>query len=189
MKKIITILTLIILILLVATGCNNIDLDNISESTFNTSYIDTTEYKVTRVVDGDTLVVKINDEETKVRLIGIDTPESVHSDESKNCSFGKTASDYTKNLLSDESVTLEYDVEQYDTYGRLLAYVYLDDNMINYDLVLNGYAVAKEYPPNVKYADEFTEAQIEAEKSKSGMWSDNVSNSECNLKDQYFINY
>ena len=122
-------------------------------------------------------------------MIGIDTPESVHSDESKNCEFGKTASDYTKGLLSNKKISLEYDKDKYDPYGRLLAYVYLDDNMVNYDLVVNGYAVAKEYKPNTKYADVFTYAQIEAEKAKSGMWSENITYLDCNLKRDYYINY
>ena len=93
------------------------------------------------------------------------------------------------NFLSNKKISLEYDKDKYDPYGRLLAYVYLDDNMVNYDLVVNGYAVAKEYKPNTKYADVFTYAQIEAEKAKSGMWSENITYLDCNLKRDYYINY
>ncbi len=189
MKKLFTLLTSIIIIIFIITGCDDIHLENISANSITAPSSDVVKYDVVRVVDGDTIIIDLDGENTKVRLIGIDTPESVHSDESKNCEFGKTASDYTKGLLSNKKISLEYDKDKYDPYGRLLAYVYLDDNMVNYDLVVNGYAVAKEYKPNTKYADVFTYAQIEAEKAKSGMWSENITYLDCNLKRDYYINY
>lgn len=113
-------------------------------------------YKVIRVVDGDTIVIDYNGIEEKVRLIGVDTPESVHPDSSKNTEAGITASEYTKALLTDKSVSLEFDVQERDTYGRLLAYVYLDGKMVNKTLLEEGYANIATYPPNVKYVDDFT---------------------------------
>ena len=116
---------------------------------------DAKKYKVIRVVDGDTFVVDYNGTEEKVRLIGIDTPESVHPDADRNTAAGITASDYTKSLLKGKSVELEFDVQQRDKYGRLLAYAYVDGYMLNKKLLQDGYAVIATYPPNVKYVDEF----------------------------------
>lgn len=130
-----------------------------------------------RVVDGDTIVVDIDGEEFKIRLIGIDTPESVHSDASRNNEYGQMASDYTKELLADqETVWIEYDQEAEDRYGRQLGYVWLDPDaedlqyMVNYILVANGYAINKEYPPNTRYAGYFREACQEAMEAGSGLW-------------------
>lgn len=113
------------------------------------------QYKVLRVVDGDTFVIDYNGTEEKVRLIGIDTPESVHPDADKNSAAGITASDYTKSLLKGKSVSLEFDVQQRDKYGRMLVYAYVDGYMLNKKLLEDGYAVVATYPPNVKYVDEF----------------------------------
>ncbi|MGN0327233.1 MAG: thermonuclease family protein [Lachnospiraceae bacterium] len=130
-----------------------------------------------RVVDGDTIVVDIDGEEFKIRLIGIDTPESVHSDASRNNEYGQMASDYTKELLADqEMVWIEYDQEAEDRYGRQLGYVWLDPDaedlqyMVNYILVANGYAINKEYPPNTRYASYFQEACQEAMEADAGLW-------------------
>lgn len=113
-----------------------------------------------RAKDGDTLVVNCTGKETTIRLVGIDTPESVHPDKSKNTQEGNNASEYVKELLKDtKTLWLEYDDEMIDKYGRTLAYVWLTpditdyNNMLNYKLVKNGVAIAKEYKPNTKYSD------------------------------------
>lgn len=113
--------------------------------------------ELVRVVDGDTIIVKNNGEDTRVRFIGVDTPESVHVDSSKNTDEGIVASDYTKALLQDVKVVgLEFDEGQYDIYNRLLAYVYLEDGMmLNAHLVETGYAEVKTYQPNTKYESYF----------------------------------
>lgn len=113
-------------------------------------------YDVVRVVDGDTIVVNYNGTEEKVRLIGVDTPESVHPDSSKNTEEGVAASDYTKQHLEGKQVELEFDVQERDQYGRLLAYVYVDGVMYNKTLLEDGVADLATYPPNVKYVDDFT---------------------------------
>lgn len=111
---------------------------------------------VLRVVDGDTFVVNYNGVEEYVRLIGVDTPESVHPDSEKNTEAGILASDYTKARLEGKQVELEFDVQQRDMYGRLLAYVYVDGVMYNKTLLEDGVANLATYPPNVKYVDDFT---------------------------------
>lgn len=137
-----------------------------------------------QVVDGDTLwIYDSNCDRIKVRLIGIDTPESVHSDVSRNNEYGKLASDYTKEILSgNQTLYLEYDVESTDRYGRTLAYVWLTDDvnrdndadvadkMLNAILVRDGYAYDKVYEPNHAYADTLEALRMEACESSAGLW-------------------
>lgn len=129
-------------------------------------------YPVTRVVDGDTIVVAMAGEENKVRLIGVDTPESVHPDAARNVPYGKVASAFTRTSLEGQLVYLEYDVEPTDQYGRILAYVWLDDFMFNKTLLSEGHAVLATYPPNVRYVDAFIALQKEARASGKGLWAD-----------------
>lgn len=118
-----------------------------------------------RVVDGDTIVVILNGKKEKVRMIGIDTPESVHPDKSRNTPMGKIASKYTRDNLEGKYVRLETDVQERDKYGRILAYVYLDDKMFNKTLLEEGLAKTMTIPPNVKYVDDFK--RIEEERQNS----------------------
>ena len=127
-------------------------------------------YEVVRAVDGDTIILDIEGTEERVRLIGINTPESVHPDPKRNVEFGKIASDYTKTILEGKEVELEFDVEERDRYGRLLAYVYLNGEMFNKILLRAGYAQISTYPPNVKYVEEFTALQEEARNNEKGFW-------------------
>lgn len=128
-------------------------------------------YTVTRVVDGDTIKINYNGKEESVRLIGIDTPESVHPDASRNVFNGEIASNYTKTLLEGKDIELEFDTQKRDRYGRLLAYVYIDGTMVNRLLLKEGYAQVSTYPPNVKYVDEFTKIQKSARENSKGLWS------------------
>ena len=136
------------------------------------------EVDLVNVIDGDTLlVVDKEGYQYKVRLIGIDTPESVNRDVSKNNQYGDMASDHTKELLKDYgTISLEYDELQKDIYGRLLAYVWINKdidnlaNMINARLLYDGYAVDKVYEPNEKYAKDFKKIRKEAEKEERGLW-------------------
>ena len=128
-------------------------------------------YKVVKVVDGDTIDVSVNGNKTRVRLIGVDTPESVSSDENKNCEEGKIASQYTKDTLYGKNVYLEYDVGTTDKYGRTLAYVYTEDKeMYNEILLKKGYARLMTIQPNVKYVNTFTKIQAKAREDKVGFW-------------------
>lgn len=128
-------------------------------------------YKVVRVVDGDTIVISINGREEKVRMIGVDTPESVSPDETKNTESGLIASDYTKKALEGKMVGLEQDVTERDKFGRLLFYVYLGDVMFNEQLLRDGMALARRFPPDVKYAERFADLQKDAENRKVGIWA------------------
>lgn len=126
-----------------------------------------------RIVDGDTIVVLISGRNERVRLIGIDTPESVKPNTPVEC-FALEASARMKTLLPPGSgVKLVRDVELRDRYGRLLAYVYrASDNLfVNLSLVNDGYASAYTYPPNVAHTAEFVGAAAEARDAGRGLWS------------------
>jgi micrococcal nuclease len=125
--------------------------------------------KVERVVDGDTLEVTLHGKKEKVRLIGIDTPETKKPN-TPVMYYGKEASDYTKKRLQGQTVELEWDVERKDQYGRLLAYVWIGRELFNRTLVQEGYARMATFPPNVKYADQFAKDQEEARSKGKGLW-------------------
>jgi len=125
------------------------------------------ETAVTRVVDGDTFEIKSGE---KVRMIGVDTPETVKPNHPVE-RYGKEASAYTKQLLTGQTVTLHFDIEPRDKYGRLLAYVYLPDGtFVNEKLLREGYGRVLTIPPNVKYADRFVQAEREARGRERGLW-------------------
>ncbi len=137
-----------------------------------------------RVVDGDTLIVKVGNEEKRVRLILVDTPESVHPDPNRNTDYGKKASEYTDSQLKENQIVyLQKDVSETDRYGRLLRYVWLDqptslddsdqirNSMYNSKLILAGYAQVATYPPDVRYAELFTKFAAEARETQAGLWS------------------
>ena len=114
-------------------------------------------YKVKKVVDGDTFWLYDSDGDSyKIRLIGVNTPEAYTFGNVREQEGGKEASAYTKYLLEGEYVRLEFDVEKYDRYNRVLAYVWLHDGeMLNAKLVEDGYAEAVRYYPNIKYYNYF----------------------------------
>ena len=132
-------------------------------------------YEVVKIVDGDTIKLDIDDEVTSVRLIGIDTPESVHPNKEKNVPEGKLAAEHTKALAADKYVYIEYGEEAHDRYGRVLAYVYLDEKtMLNAQLIEDGYAEVYTIKPNDKYEDYFLNLEEKAKKNNSGLWSTGV---------------
>lgn len=125
------------------------------------------EATVKRVIDGDTF--ELSDGE-RVRMIGVDTPETVKPNSPVE-PYGKEASDFTKKLLTDQKVKLIFDLEPRDKYERLLAYVYLSDGtFVNEKLVRDGYARIMTIPPNVAFADLFLEAEREAREHDRGLW-------------------
>ncbi len=120
--------------------------------------------KLIDIADGDTIKVIYRGEEVYVRLIGINTPESVNPDQSLNTVEGEKASNYTKSILEGtKMVWLELDADPYDEYNRLLAYVWLTkentniDTMLNVILLKSGFAEQMTVEPNIKYADLFSE--------------------------------
>ncbi len=124
---------------------------------------------VTRVVDGDTIEVTYEQRTLDVRLIGIDTPESVAPGVPVQC-YALVASRFTTSRLAGERVRLEFDVERTDQYGRTLAYVWLGDELFNETLVRGGYAFVTTYPPDVKYESTFLAGQRDARAHGRGVW-------------------
>lgn len=141
---------------------------------------DYTNILVKRVIDGDTIQLENGE---RLRLIGIDTPEMHESDKLYRDSqrtrqdirtikeLGRRAYQFTKNLVEAKRVSLEFDVEKRDKYGRLLAYVYLKDGtFLNAKIVEEGYASLMTVPPNVKYADLFLKLYQQARQNRRGLW-------------------
>jgi micrococcal nuclease len=124
---------------------------------------------VTRVVDGDTIHVEYRGRDVDVRLIGVDTPETVAPGQPVECG-GPAASRFTERQLDGRRVRLEFDVQRIDPYGRTLAYVWLGDRLFNRTLVARGYAQVATYPPDVKYVDVFLAAQRRARSRGLGLW-------------------
>jgi micrococcal nuclease len=126
---------------------------------------------VGRVVDGDTVEVSpAVDGLTEVRLIGVDTPETKDPRTGVQ-PYGEEAYRFTASTLEGEEVSLEFDVERTDRYGRLLAYVWLPDGrMFNEVLLKEGFAQVATFPPNVKYVERFEEAQRKAREEGRGLW-------------------
>lgn len=139
--------------------------------------------RVTRVVDGDTIEVNDGKETYKLRLIGVNTPETVHPNKDVEF-FGKEASAYTKSVLEGRNIYIEKDVSDRDRYQRLLRYVWLErpsslrpsadeigTKTFNARLVKDGYAYSSAYAPDVKYQDIFANLQKQAERTKAGLWN------------------
>jgi micrococcal nuclease len=128
--------------------------------------------QVLRVVDGDTIRVRLDGRTERVRYIGIDTPESVKPGTSVQC-FAKRASAANAALVAGRSVRLVADVEERDRYGRLLAYVYRepDGAFVNARLVRDGYARTLTIAPNVAHARELADLARAARREHRGLWS------------------
>jgi endonuclease YncB( thermonuclease family) len=134
---------------------------------------------VVDVVDGDTVKLKWKSSKSSsgasktesVRLIGVDTPETVHPTKGVE-PYGKEASNYTKSILKEgTSVWIEFDEQQRDRYGRLLVYLFLTDGtFFNAQLVSAGYAKTATFPPNVRWVDVFTHMQTNARENQRGLW-------------------
>jgi micrococcal nuclease len=126
-----------------------------------------------RVIDGDTIDVMIDGRRERVRLIGIDTPETKKPNTPVQC-YGPEATTFTKSLLpADTPLHLERDVVARDDYGRMLAYIYLagDGSFVNMKIIRRGYARPLTIPPNIAHADEFVEAARFAEADDIGLWA------------------
>ncbi len=128
--------------------------------------------KVSRVIDGDTIELESGQ---KVRYIGIDTPETVDHRRDPQC-FCQEASLQNKKLVEGKDIYLEKDISQTDKYGRLLRYIYLEENeiSINEQLIKEGYAVASSYPPDIKYQEKLKTAEQEARDNQKGLWREGV---------------
>ena len=137
-------------------------------------------FKVTRVVDGDTIEIEGGE---KVRYIGIDTPETVDPRKPVQC-FGVEASKKNKELVEGKTVRLEKDITEKDKYDRLLRYIWVGEVLINLELVKQGFAVSYSYPPDIKYQNEFLAAEKEAREAKRGLWEacQETPKNDCDIK-------
>ena len=144
-----------------------------NETSSNYQSFDATVVKVT---DGDTLTIKRNEKKEKIRLLLVDTPESVKEGVDPQ-PFSIEASNFVKQLLPEGTkVTVEPGVKghEYDKYNRMLAYVYVNGEMLNKTLIREGFArVGFIYEPNTRYLDEFLKIQEQAKKEKKNIWSIN----------------
>lgn len=146
--------------------------DNVPEATSRPTRPDPSSLQTARVVDitdGDTIRVRLQDKVEKLRLIGVNSPELSHPTRGEE-PYAQAAREYTRQKLSNQTVLLEFDVQQNDQYGRLLAYVWQDEEMLNMTLLKEGYAQMVTFPPNLKYVDFFRSAQREAIQTERGLW-------------------
>lgn len=141
---------------------------------------ETTLAAIVRIIDGDTIVVSLGGKEEKVRLIGVNTPETVDPRKPVEC-FGKEAKEYMKQLLSGKKVRLEADTTQQerDRYGRLLRYIFLENGLlVNQVLIRDGYSYEYTYDLPYKYQSEFKKAETDARNAGRGLWSTDACNGE-----------
>jgi micrococcal nuclease len=132
---------------------------------------DELEARVERVVDGDTIIVRVGGRRERLRYIGMDTPETKHPRKEVQ-PFGPEADAANRRLVGGQTVRLVFDAQARDKYGRLLAYVYLDDGtFVNAELVRLGLARVMTIPPNVRHAEEFVRLQRQARAAGRGMWA------------------
>lgn len=148
-----------------------------SPETPTPTIIDRKLNKVLKVIDGDTVNVEIEGKSQTIRLIGIDSPETVDPRKPVQC-FGKEASNIAKELLTGKNVTLEDDSTQGNTdkYDRLLRYIYLEDGTsVNKYMISEGYAHEYTYQSNpYKYQTEYIKAGQSARENKKGLWADDA---------------
>ncbi|MFO7756315.1 MAG: thermonuclease family protein [Bacteroidales bacterium] len=127
---------------------------------------------MSKVIDGDTFWIDDgSDKGTKVRLIGVDAPETRRTRNKEIGYYAQESKEYLKNLIEGKKIRLEYDVDTLDLYRRTLAYVYTEKSLfVNAELVKRGYAMVMTVPPNVEYADKFVKLTRKARKKERGLW-------------------
>jgi micrococcal nuclease len=125
--------------------------------------------EVTSVVDGDTLDVRWNGRTERLRLLGVDTPETVDPHRPVGC-YGPEASAFTHRSLEGRTVRLRFDRERRDRYGRLLAYVEVDGRRFNDELLTGGYARLLVIPPNGRHARTMLDEELAARSAARGLW-------------------
>ena len=140
-------------------------------------------YKVLRVVDGDTIDVDYNGRKERIRMLCVDTPESVHPDQSKNTPLGTVASLYAKERLTGKIVDLEFEGKRRGRYKRLLAYVIVDKNNFNLELVEKGFSpYYTKYGRSDAYDEKFRHAEKTAQKKGLNIWSEKNTEKETGEK-------
>jgi len=131
---------------------------------------DSAEFTVLEVIDGDTVIID-DDRNSRVRYLGIDTPEIAIQD-SPGDPMSEEAKNLNKKLVQGKTVKLEFDEEKYDVYGRILAYVYVDDLLVNKELLRQGLATVLIIEPNDMYSEIMFDSLEEAKNNKKGMWGE-----------------
>jgi len=140
--------------------------------------------RVEKIVDGDTIKINFRGNTENIRLIGIDTPGSRANSKAKKdaeksgqdvetiTAMGKEATNYVKSIVNlGDNISIEFDVQLRDMYGRLLGYIYLKNGeMLNENIVSAGYANVMTIPPNVKYQNRFLAANEDARENNRGLW-------------------
>lgn len=126
--------------------------------------------RLVRITDGDTIVVDVDGKQERIRLIGINTPETKHSPRGPQ-PFADEATDALGQLLGRHPLQLRLDAEERDHYGRLLAYVYANDTFVNEAMVRQGWAHAMRIPPNVRHAKRFERLANAAKRARIGIWT------------------
>jgi len=159
----------VLLVLTLAVASNRFTLTTPASAQARESAPSTLEGHVVRIVDGDTVHVRLGDRGEKVRYIGVNTPE-VHHPRKGEQPGGREAMAVNRRLAEGKTVRLELDVQLRDRYGRLLAYVWVGETMVNAELVRLGYAQVMTVPPNVRHQDLFLQLQRDARQAGRGLW-------------------
>lgn len=158
-------LKLMLLAFLFLSGCG------LLESTDTSGTTDRIDVEVTQVIDGDTIKIIYEGEEVTVRYLLMDTPETNHPRLGEQ-PLGKEATEENKRLIESGDVSIEFDVgDRFDDYDRLLAYIYVDGESVQEQLLESGLArVAYVFPPNTRYLDDFEKAEQIAKDEEAGIW-------------------
>lgn len=135
--------------------------EELNETTNNPTAPPGESAKVVNVIDGDTIDVRMDGDTYRVRYIGVNTPER-----DEKCY--RDATEANADLVDGETVTLVRDVSDTDQYGRLLRYVYVDGTFVNAELVEQGYAESRHYPPDTAHNDTFDDLEAEAKAANRG---------------------
>ncbi|AQU80000.1 nuclease [Planococcus faecalis] len=158
-------LKLMLVAVLFLSGCGML------ESTDTSGTTDQIDVKVTQVIDGDTIKIIYEGEEVTVRYLLIDTPETNHPRLGKQ-PLGSEATEENRRLIESGDVSIEFDVgDRFDDYDRLLAYIYVDGESVQEQMLASGLArVAYVFPPNTRYLDDFEQVEQVAKDSQTGIW-------------------
>jgi micrococcal nuclease len=178
-KKIISYIGIIIVLALGSFQVDSVQGTSTKTSEKLPTIVPGTYYTVTDVVDGDTIKINVEGSTVTIRLIGVDTPETVDPRKPVQC-FGKEASSYLESLLLNTAISLAYDEHQdsVGAYNRINAYVYTQNGLfVNHHLIEEGYAYEYTYDPKYQYQSLFKQAQRNAEINQRGLWSPDTCNS------------
>lgn len=161
---------LLILLILLLAGLRLWQPDWFKQAPAEPRPLESGVYRVARIIDGDTFLIVDGDE--RIRLIGADTPETVHPKRPVE-SWGPEATLFTKDFLAGDEVRLEFDGPSRDKYGRILAYAYVGERMLNEELIRAGLARARlRYPYSSSIKERFRRAENEAKSARRGIWSE-----------------